>query len=43
MKEERYASKKLMLHDFCNLKAAGQKICWLTAYNFPTAQNLHPA
>jgi 3-methyl-2-oxobutanoate hydroxymethyltransferase len=32
------ASKKLMLHDFYHLKAAGQKICWLTAYDFPTAK-----
>lgn len=30
--------KKLMIHDFYRMKAAGEKICWLTSYDFPTAQ-----
>ena len=30
--------KKLMVHDFYRMKEAGEKICWLTSYDFPTAQ-----
>jgi 3-methyl-2-oxobutanoate hydroxymethyltransferase len=30
--------KKLMLHDFYTMKKEGEKISWLTAYDFPTAQ-----
>jgi 3-methyl-2-oxobutanoate hydroxymethyltransferase len=30
--------KKLMLHDFYRMKKQGEKITWLTAYDFPTAQ-----
>ena len=29
---------KKMIHDFRRMKAAGEKITWLTAYDFPTAQ-----
>lgn len=29
---------KKMIHDFYRMKAAGEKITWLTAYDFPTAQ-----
>lgn len=32
------ARKKLMIHDFFQMKSAGEKICWLTAYDFPTAR-----
>ncbi len=32
------AKKKLMIHDFYQMKQAQQKICWLTSYDFPTAQ-----
>ena len=27
-----------MIHDFYRMKAAGEKVTWLTAYDFPTAQ-----
>ncbi len=30
--------KKLMLHEFYKMKAEGQKITWLTSYDYPTAQ-----
>ncbi len=30
--------KKLMLHDFYQMKRAGEKITWITAYDYPTAQ-----
>jgi 3-methyl-2-oxobutanoate hydroxymethyltransferase len=30
--------KKLMIQDFYKMKAEGKKICWLTSYDFPTAQ-----
>jgi len=30
--------KKLMIHDFMKMKQEGQKIAWLTSYDFPTAQ-----
>lgn len=30
--------KKLMVHDLMAMKAAKQKIAWLTSYDFPTAQ-----
>lgn len=30
--------KKPMLHDFYKMKQEGEKISWLTAYDFPTAQ-----
>ena len=29
---------KKMIHDFYRMKAAGEKVTWLTAYDFPTAQ-----
>jgi len=29
---------KKMIHDFYRMKEAGEKITWLTAYDFPTAQ-----
>ena len=29
---------KKMIHDFYRMKAVGEKITWLTAYDFPTAQ-----
>jgi 3-methyl-2-oxobutanoate hydroxymethyltransferase len=29
---------KLMIHDFCRMKEAREKICWLTSYDYPTAQ-----
>lgn len=29
---------KLMIHDFYRMKQAGEKICWLTSYDYPTAQ-----
>ena len=29
---------KLMIHDFYRMKQAGTKICWLTSYDYPTAQ-----
>lgn len=29
---------KLMIHDFYRMKQSGTKICWLTAYDYPTAQ-----
>ncbi len=32
------AKTKLMLHDFYRMKQAGEKICWLTSYDYPTAQ-----
>lgn len=32
------AKKKLMVHDFYRMKEAGEKICWLTSYDYPTAQ-----
>jgi 3-methyl-2-oxobutanoate hydroxymethyltransferase len=31
-------NKKLMIHDFMNMKAEGQKITWITSYDYPTAQ-----
>lgn len=30
--------KKLMIHDFLKMKAEGQKITWITSYDYPTAQ-----
>jgi 3-methyl-2-oxobutanoate hydroxymethyltransferase len=27
-----------MIHDFYRMKQAGEKICWLTSYDYPTAQ-----
>lgn len=30
--------KKLMIHDFYKMKSSGEKITWLTSYDFPTAQ-----
>jgi 3-methyl-2-oxobutanoate hydroxymethyltransferase len=32
------SKKKLMLYDFYRMKTAGEKICWLTSYDYPTAQ-----
>jgi 3-methyl-2-oxobutanoate hydroxymethyltransferase len=32
------SKKKLMIQDFFQMKGAGKKICWLTSYDFPTAQ-----
>ncbi|MBI5302042.1 MAG: 3-methyl-2-oxobutanoate hydroxymethyltransferase [Chloroflexi bacterium] len=32
------AKTKLMIHDFYRMKQAGEKICWLTSYDYPTAQ-----
>lgn len=32
------AKKKLSVHDFYKMKTEGQKITWLTSYDFPTAQ-----
>ncbi len=32
------AKKKLMIHDFKRMKEQGEKIAWLTAYDYPTAQ-----
>lgn len=29
---------KLTIQDFLRMKAQGQKICWITSYDFPTAQ-----
>jgi 3-methyl-2-oxobutanoate hydroxymethyltransferase len=31
-------AKKKMIHDFMNMKAQGEKVTFLTAYDFPTAQ-----
>ncbi|MFH1135798.1 MAG: 3-methyl-2-oxobutanoate hydroxymethyltransferase [Pseudomonadota bacterium] len=30
--------KKKMIHDFYQMKSKGEKICWLTSYDYPTAQ-----
>jgi 3-methyl-2-oxobutanoate hydroxymethyltransferase len=30
--------KKLMVHDFFKMKADGEKITWITSYDYPTAQ-----
>src|SRR3989339_435836 len=30
--------KKLLIHDFTQMKQGGRKITWLTSYDFPTAQ-----
>lgn len=30
--------RKLMIHDFYKMKQEGEKIVWLTAYDYPTAQ-----
>lgn len=30
--------KKLMIHDFYRMKEEGQKVAWLTSYDYPTAQ-----
>ena len=30
--------EKLMSHDFYRMKAEGEKVAWLTAYDYPTAQ-----
>jgi 3-methyl-2-oxobutanoate hydroxymethyltransferase len=35
--EENMAKKK-MIHDFQKMKKDGEKVAWLTAYDFPTAQ-----
>jgi 3-methyl-2-oxobutanoate hydroxymethyltransferase len=32
------SKRKLMIHDFYQMKQNGQKITWLTSYDFPTAQ-----
>jgi 3-methyl-2-oxobutanoate hydroxymethyltransferase len=32
------SKRKLMIHDFYQMKQKGQKITWLTSYDFPTAQ-----
>jgi len=32
------AKKKLMIHDFYRMKKEGEKIAWLTSYDYPTAQ-----
>jgi len=32
------SKKKLMIHDFYEMKKNGEKITWLTSYDFPTAQ-----
>jgi len=32
------AKKKLMIHDFYRMKKEGEKITWLTSYDYPTAQ-----
>ena len=32
------AKKKLMVHDFIRMKQKGQKITWITSYDYPTAQ-----
>lgn len=32
------AKKKLMIHDFYRMKKDGEKITFLTSYDFPTAQ-----
>ncbi|MCG8642875.1 MAG: 3-methyl-2-oxobutanoate hydroxymethyltransferase [Desulfobacterales bacterium] len=31
-------AKKKSIIDFYNMKASGDKVCWLTSYDFPTAQ-----
>lgn len=31
-------AKKKAIHDFYRMKASGEKVTWLTAYDFPTAQ-----
>ena len=31
-------AKKKMIHDFMKMKEAGEKITWLTSYDYPTAQ-----
>jgi 3-methyl-2-oxobutanoate hydroxymethyltransferase len=31
-------AKKKMIHDFYHMKEAGEKITWLTCYDYPTAQ-----
>jgi 3-methyl-2-oxobutanoate hydroxymethyltransferase len=36
--KEEALGKKKMIHDFMNMKAKGEKITFLTAYDFPTAQ-----
>ena len=30
--------KKKSIHDFINMKKAGEKVTWITSYDFPTAQ-----
>jgi 3-methyl-2-oxobutanoate hydroxymethyltransferase len=32
------SKRKLMIHDFYQMKQKGQKVTWLTSYDFPTAQ-----
>jgi 3-methyl-2-oxobutanoate hydroxymethyltransferase len=32
------AKKKLMIQDFYRMKEAGEKICWITSYDYPTSQ-----
>jgi 3-methyl-2-oxobutanoate hydroxymethyltransferase len=32
------SKKKLMIQNFFQMKETGKKICWLTSYDFPTAQ-----
>jgi len=32
------ADRKLMVHDFYRMKEAGEKVAWLTSYDYPTAQ-----
>ncbi len=36
--KEESLSRKKMIHDFMSMKARGEKITFLTAYDFPTAQ-----
>ncbi|MEW5910378.1 MAG: 3-methyl-2-oxobutanoate hydroxymethyltransferase, partial [Thermodesulfobacteriota bacterium] len=30
--------RKLMIHELLQMKQEGQKITWITSYDFPTAQ-----
>lgn len=38
IKEVYILKNKLMIHDFYRMKKEGQKVSWLTAYDYPTAQ-----
>jgi len=33
-------AKKKAIQDFYKMKKNGEKVTWLTSYDFPTAQNL---